>query len=136
MENKHKHLEFIQNAINRMAGNSFLLKGWTVTLVSAIFALAQKDANRAYLLVPIFPGLIFWFLDGYFLRQERLFRKLYDHVRLLDEDKIDFSMNTLPFQASVDDVIRVALSKTLVAFYGSVMAVVVVAALIQLSLVK
>ena len=136
MENKHKHLEFIQNAINRMAGNSFLLKGWTVTLVSAIFALAQKDANRVYLLVPILPGLIFWFLDGYFLRQERLFRKLYDHVRLLDEDQIDFSMNTLPFQASVDDVIRVALSKTLFAFYGSVMAAVVVAALIQLSLVK
>lgn len=136
MENKHKHLEFIQNAINRMAGNSFLLKGWTVTLVSAIFALAQKDANRAYLLVPILPGLIFWFLDGYFLRQERLYRKLYDHVRLLDEDQIDFSMNTLPFQASVDDVIRVALSKTLFAFYGSVMTAVVVAALIQLSLVK
>lgn len=136
MENKHKHLEFIQNAINRIAGNSSLLKGWTVTLVSAIFALAQKDANRAYLLVTILPGLIFWFLDGYFLRQEKLFRKLYDHVRLLDEDQIDFSMNTLPFQASVDDVIRVALSKTLFTFYGSVMAAVVVAALIQLSFVK
>jgi hypothetical protein len=45
-------------------------------------------------------------------------------------------MNTLPFQASVDDVIRVALSKTLLAFYGSVMAAIVVAAIIQLSLVK
>lgn len=136
MENKHKHLEFIQNVINRMAGNSFLLKGWTVTIVSAIFALAQKDANTAYLLVPILPALIFWFLDGYFLRQERLFRKLYEHVRLLNEDQIDFSMNTLPFQSNVDDVIHVALSKTLLAFYSSVMAAVIVAALIQLSLVK
>lgn len=136
MENKHKHLEFLQNAINRMAGNSFLLKGWTVTIVSAIFALAQKDANTAYLLVPVLPILIFWFIDGYFLRQERLFRKLYDHVRLLNEDEIDFSMNTSPFQSNVDDVIHIALSKTLFVFYGSVMAAVIVAALIQLSLAK
>jgi hypothetical protein len=34
-----KHLEFIQNAITRMATNSFWLKGWAVTLVAATFAL-------------------------------------------------------------------------------------------------
>jgi len=27
VENKHKHLEFIQAAVNRMASNLFLLKG-------------------------------------------------------------------------------------------------------------
>ena len=34
-----------------------------------------------------------------FLRQERLFRKLYDHVRLAD--LVDFSMDTRPFEAEV-----------------------------------
>ena len=34
MENKIKYLEMIQSVINRMANNSFCLKGWTVTLVS------------------------------------------------------------------------------------------------------
>lgn len=43
MENKQKHLEFIQMAINRMASNLFLLKGWTVALIAALFALAAKD---------------------------------------------------------------------------------------------
>ena len=41
MENKIKHLEIIQGIINRMAGNSFALKGWAVTLIAGIFALAN-----------------------------------------------------------------------------------------------
>ena len=43
MDKKIKHLEMIQGVINRMASNSFLLKGWTVVLVSALFALAAND---------------------------------------------------------------------------------------------
>lgn len=39
-DNKVKHLEMIQAVINRMAQNSFLLKGWSVVLTAAIFALA------------------------------------------------------------------------------------------------
>jgi len=94
MENKRKHLEMIQAIIERMAGNLFFLKGWAITLIAALFALAAKDANPKYIIVAYFPVLIFWILDGYFLHQERLFRALYDHVRKLDEADIDFSMNT------------------------------------------
>ena len=39
MEKKLKHLEFIQNAINRMASNSFIIKGWCITLIVGLFAL-------------------------------------------------------------------------------------------------
>ena len=48
MEKKLKHLEFIQQAINRMASNLFLLKGWTVTLIAAMFALAAKESRDLY----------------------------------------------------------------------------------------
>ena len=51
MENKLKHLEMIQGIINRMASNSFALKGWSVTLVAGIFALSSKDANEICILV-------------------------------------------------------------------------------------
>ncbi|HEY8358307.1 MAG TPA: hypothetical protein VIL30_12690 [Ramlibacter sp.] len=96
---KHKHLDFIQAAVNRMAGNLFLLKGWATTLIAALFALAAKDANLGFILFALVPILIFWLLDGYFLSQERKFRELYDHVRLLPEDRIDFSMDTRPYAA-------------------------------------
>ena len=66
MENKRKHLEFIQAAVNRMASNLFLLKGWTIALIAALFALAAKDTNRLYFLIAYFPALMFWMLDGYF----------------------------------------------------------------------
>jgi len=45
MEIKLKHLEMIQGIINRMAGNFFLLKGWCITLISALFALAANNSN-------------------------------------------------------------------------------------------
>lgn len=98
MEKKLKHLEFIQLAINRMASNLFLLKGWTVTLIAALFALAAKESRNQYFLLAYVPMFMFWLLDGYFLSQERRFRSLYEHVTKLDESSIDFSMDTQPFK--------------------------------------
>lgn len=93
MENKIKHLEMIQGVINRMASNSFALKGWAVTLVAAIFALASKDANEMYFLVAYIPIIVFWGLDAYYLLQERLYRALYGKVRTMKDEEIDFDMN-------------------------------------------
>lgn len=45
MDARLKHLEFIQKAVQRMASNSFTLKGWSVVLVSALFALDAADAE-------------------------------------------------------------------------------------------
>jgi hypothetical protein len=74
-----KRLDHLQGIIQRLAGNSFLFKGWAVTLVSAVLGFALKDANSlplAYLaLVPI---LLFWGLDAYYLALERNVRKLYN----------------------------------------------------------
>jgi len=126
-ENKLKHLELIQNVINRMAANSFLLKGWTVTLVSSIFVLSQKDSNSAYVIVALLPIIGFWILDSYFIKQERLFRKLYDQVRVTDINEIDFSMNTSNFNLSIK---YCSFSKTFITFYGSILIAVIVILLI------
>src|SRR3989344_5504340 len=99
MENKRKHLEFIQVVVTRMAGNLFFLRGWTITLITGLFALsAAKGSYDGYILLAYFLILIFWILDGYFLAQERSFLCLYDDVRRLDEVKIDFSMNTKKYK--------------------------------------
>jgi len=127
VDGKHKHLEFIQAAVNRMASNLFLLKGWTITLIAALFALAAQGSDNRYFLIAYFPPLMFWALDGYFLSQERRFRSLYDHVRKLDENSIDFSMDTGPFKDEYRNTWHGAvLSKTLVIYYGSLMAVMAV----------
>ena len=88
-----KHLEMIQGVINRLAHDSFLIKGWSVTILSAaIIFIARSGVQDAWLmlafLVPVFG---FWLLDGYFLSRERIFRGIYDDVR--KQDTTDFSMN-------------------------------------------
>jgi hypothetical protein len=121
---KDKHLEFTQGVINRMGQNSFVIKGWTVTLVSALFALAVKDTNQKFVIVAYFPTISFWFLDSYYLYQERLFRKVYDHVRKLNS--VDFSLNTKQFDKGFIDWAGAALSKTIVLFYGIVLITLII----------
>ncbi len=92
-DNKIKHLEMVQDVIKRMASNSFILKGWAVTLVAGIMALAEKDTDKKYFLVAYIPIIIFWLLDSYYLLQERLYRKLYKKVCSTEEKDIDFSLS-------------------------------------------
>ena len=126
MEKKLKHLEFIQQAINRMASNLFVLKGWTVTLIAAMFALAAKESKDFYFVLAYFPPLMFWLLDGYFLSQERRFRTLYDHVRKLDESAIDFAMDTQAFKATPPRNLwsHALFSASLLIYYGVLLAAV------------
>jgi len=123
MDNKLKHLELIQGVITRMAGNSFLIKGWSVTLAAALFALAAKDANPKLIALAYYPILIFWVLDGFFLSQERRYRALYDKVRSLPEANIDFSMDTTEFNSGRNTWASAALSTTLLIFYLAVLVV-------------
>lgn len=80
MEEKIKHLEFVQNTITRLNANSFQIKGWMITIVSALLALYVSSTNAVYLFVAIAPTLMFWFLDAYYLQQERKFIGLYNDI--------------------------------------------------------
>ena len=64
---------------------------------------------------------MFWVLDAYYLRQERLFRKLYDNVRVQPDPAIDYSMNTIPFVPAVASTFKVMTSITLALFYGTLL---------------
>lgn len=120
-QNKLEHLKMLQTVIARMASNSFQVKTWCVMLVSALLGLAAKDAKNM-VFVAFLPVLIFWWLDAFFLHQERLFRELYDHVRTSNQEESDFSMRTLSQKSDpkskVDPQLKVAFSKTLFWFYG------------------
>jgi uncharacterized membrane protein len=132
MEKKIKHLEFIQTIINRMAGNSFLIKGWAITLVAALFALSSKGANKNYIIISFLPVIIFWILDAYFLSRERDFRCLYDKVRNLDENKIDFSLDISQFKERKNNWFWSMFSHTILFFYTSlIVAMLIIAYIIR-----
>lgn len=130
MSKKQSHLEMIQGIVNRLSHNSFLLKGWTVILVSALFALAAKDKDASFIYLAYFPSIAFWCLDGYFLWQERLFRALYDHVRVLKEKDIDYSMNVNNADISGITWADAFLSKTLIIFHGVILVSIIIVTLL------
>jgi hypothetical protein len=114
-----EHLKMIQEVVSRLATCSFQLKGWIVTLTAALVVFLKDEVNPIYLFVPALPVIAFWLLDAWYLRQERLFRRLYDDVRC-KEGVADFSMDTRPFRNTVGSVMQVAFSRTIILFYGAV----------------
>lgn len=115
--NKHKHMDYIQEVINRMASNSFQMKGWAVTVITVLFAISIGSGGWKIHLVGTGVIFIFWGLNAYYLRQERLFRKLYDKVRKQKDDEIDYSMDTVEFEKDTASLQQVMISKTLLGLY-------------------
>ena len=119
-----KELEFIQNVIDRQADNSFKIKGWTITLVVVTLLFRGNDLQ---LLVAFVPLLGFWCLDAYYLRLERQYRALYDHVRENsdDSDRDRFDMDPSEFKGQVDSIRKLMRTNSVGWFYGTIFGLLV-----------
>lgn len=134
-EIKIKHLEFIQSIISRMNQNSFNIKGWMITIVSALLALYASSDNITYIYIAAIPVIIFWLLDAYYLQQERKFRGVYNDVAEITEeaerkDVKDFEMPIQKYQCGKYCYFCVLISKTIFPLYGMVLVGIVAASLI------
>lgn len=110
MEAKIKYLEMIQNVINRMAKNSFLLKGWSLTLLTGIITLLN---NKIYVSNSLI--ILFLLLDSYYLMNERQYRKLYEKARMLNNKEINFDMSIKFFDKK--EYLKSIFSYTEICFY-------------------
>lgn len=116
-ESLKEHLLMVQAVIDRMAQCSFQLKNWAVTLAFALAAFLTGEVAVTCLFVPSLPVIAFWLLDAWYLRQERLFRRLYDDVRSR-QSSADFSMDVSAFKNSVPSLLAASASPTILGFYG------------------
>ena len=114
-----KEIDIVQDIIKRMAFNSFIIKGWAITLVVATLLL---KGTKHQVLIAFIPLIVLWFLDAYFLWQERMYRKLYDWIisNRLKTDEHLFDMNAYRFKDEVQSRYRIMFSITLGWFYGSI----------------
>ena len=131
---REAHLAMIQGVVTRLGQNSFLLKGWSVLLVSALLALGAASSEELVVLVAFLPVLAFWGLDGYFLWQERLFRALYDYVREQDDESVNYSMDVGVIRRRESSPIwpTATFSRTLIVFHGVVLFTVLLVYLVVL----
>lgn len=121
-EELFKEIDLIQGCINRMANNSFLIKGWALGVFAGVTAFTKgENLNNIVLLLctTVVPFICFWVLDAYFLQIERKYRAMYTE-RLTkrknnDSDEL-FDLN--PNKYKVGSILRIMFSQTLTIFYG------------------
>jgi len=128
-EKRVQHLQLVQGVVDRLAGSSSSAKAWSVAIASALAALLAGEGAPFVALAEL-PVVVLWGLDAYYLRQERLFRALYDAVREGRADVPPFSMDTGPVAGEVDPWLRVAGSLPLAAFHLGLLAMVALACLL------
>lgn len=125
MEEIHKEIDLIQSCINRMAQNSFMLKGWLVTLYAVILGLLPENVNIWLLCAVLITITIsFWYLDAFFLRTERIYRNIYEWVlreRPQGNRELLYDLNPKNYKGKineVDNIYKTMISPTLKCFYG------------------
>jgi hypothetical protein len=123
MDTNVKHLEFIQNIITRMNTNSFQIKGMAITIVSAFLAIYAASPKFMFIFFAIFPTFLFWFLDAYYLQQEKKIRGIYNDVAGIPV-KNHTPISVLPFEMPINkynkknfSYFNALTSKTIIWFY-------------------
>jgi len=113
-----------------MAHNSFLIKGWAISIVAVVLALTEKTTdNYMITAILIIPLICFWFLDAFFLQTEKKYRKMYVDVlvkRKNDNDEFLYDLNPKRYDKEVKSKIRLMFSKTLAWFYGIPLLIVII----------
>lgn len=128
----HKELEFIQGCIERMARNSFMIKGWVIVIAIAFlgFMGSKKDIDITMSIFILFPVIILWGLDGYFLYIERCYRKLYQErakIRVYPQSSVFRDYYSLDCTVIKDEkIIKAVFSKTLMPFYFGIIGMLIV----------
>ena len=134
-----KEIDLIQGCINRMAQNSFLIKGWLVSLIAVILGLLPEKFDLKVL--GIIAGLVtvcFWYLDGFFLKTEWIIKER------VNSDKFYYNLdpyNRNMWLRSIDGkekkepkILRIMFTKTVWPLY--IMILVAILAIVILEIKK
>lgn len=134
MEDLYKEIDLIQSCINRMSQFSFLIKGWTVSLIAVVLTLFSASLNMNALSAICYVIIVvFWGLDAYYLHLERLFRFKYEWViqHRKNTKKYMFDLNPhnkkMRINHSNSSLLKVFFSLHLCVLYGTLILLVTLA---------
>lgn len=122
-DDNRKHLEFIQGVINRLSSNTFLFKGWSITIIVAVFSAMITTSNYDLVWVLFGAIIVFWFIDAYYLMLERAYRSLYNEVVNSNTKIVTYSMAIKEY-IGLRMWFRALTRPVLLMFYGSILFVV------------
>jgi hypothetical protein len=121
-----ERLRLIQDLISRFAGNSFLLKGWTVTLVAGLSAFSRAGSDRSFAWIAVFVVVTFGLMDAYYLALERRYRRLYDEA----SSQLDDSWSLTAGAPTLKEVLIALRSPPIWMLHGSALLVATVVSML------
>ncbi len=120
-----EEIKIIQDIIKRMAENSFKIKTWAITLVVATL-LIKSNVNNPF--IALIPLMTFWFLDAYYLQQEKIFRKVYDNKveNKTTNDSTMFKINPNDFKKDVSNIFSIMFwNKSITPLYVTILTLLI-----------
>ena len=117
------HLMMLQSVISRMSANSFNLKALSAAFGSAVVAVtgSADEPSPYYGGLALMPIIVFWLLDAKYLRLERAYRKLFDHVRK-GKRIATYSLDSASFMKDTTSVLRIMITWSTMWFYLAILA--------------
>lgn len=131
----HKEIDIIQNCISRMASNSFLIKGWFITLILGFITFGYEKLNFIILIIiSLVISVLCWISDTFFLQLERKYRRKYNWVIENRNSNSNFLYNLNPNESSMwlpnpstkIEFWEVFFSRTLIFLYGTAIFLLIV----------
>ena len=111
------HLQMTQKVIGRMAACSFAVKAFSLIYLLLGAAIIVEPLTRSTAVIAVYlPIVMMWWLDASFLRSERMYRKLFNAIRI----KTDTNYSLSPTEFADDATCAMTStfnSETLVIFY-------------------
>ena len=122
-ESRIRYLEAIQRVIDRLSNTSFILKGWAVSLVAGLMALAASGTNHGYVLVAYIPTVVFWLLDAYFMMMERQYRQFFEENMDLSREVKCFTLKRekATFHMFAEAALSITMLLTYVPLIGAIL---------------
>ena len=77
-----KEIDIIQDIIKRMAFNSFIIKGWAITLV--VVTLLLKGTEKYQVWLAFIPLLVFWFWTLTFCGRKECIESYINGLSIID----------------------------------------------------
>jgi hypothetical protein len=75
-----QEIDNLQNNIRNYNGNLLIVKGWSITLNSAIMVYVVKENKPLILVASIMSTIIFWIFDAYIRRIQQFFISRYNKI--------------------------------------------------------
>lgn len=136
----HKEIDLIQANINRMSDKSFKCKSWLLAIIAAVIAIIPEKVDTFLIATAIaLFDVCFWWLDSYYIKLERLYRRKYEWVIEKRKNGVrDLMYDLNPYNENMwinkDDELcinKIMLNSSLSILYGGIFLVYIIVMVTQ-----